>query len=113
MERKFNKQPKLHIKVGDTVRIISGKGKGKEGKILTIDKEKLRAVVEDGKTATLHIKKSQNNAGSIVEKFASIHISNLMVVDPTTGQARRTGRRLNAQGKLERYFKEHTSKTKK
>ncbi|TAE48871.1 MAG: 50S ribosomal protein L24 [Cytophagia bacterium] len=109
MERKFNKQPKLHLKVGDNVRIISGKGKGKEGKVLSIDKEKLRAVVEDGKIAIKHIKRSQQNqTGSIVEKFASIHISNLMVLNEA-GEARRTGRRLNAQGKLERYFKEHTS----
>ncbi len=109
MERKFNKQPKLHLKVGDNVRIISGKGKGKEGKVLSIDKDKLRAVVEDGKTVTKHIKPSQQNKqGSIVEKLASIHISNLMVLNEA-GEARRTGRRLDAQGKLERYFKEHTS----
>ena len=106
MERKFNKQPKLHIKTGDTVKAISGNDKGKTGKILSVDLKKGRAIVEGLNMVTKHVKpKASNTQGGIEKKEASIHVSNLMLVDPKTGEATRTGRKLGENGKLVRYSK--------
>ncbi|MBM3418478.1 MAG: 50S ribosomal protein L24 [Bacteroidetes bacterium] len=97
-------QKKLHIKVGDTVRIISGESKGQEGKVLAVDREKMRAVVEEVNIVKKHIKPSASNPqGGIKEKPGSIHLSNLMVV--LKGVASRLGRKLDDKGKLVRYSK--------
>ncbi|NHE57725.1 MULTISPECIES: 50S ribosomal protein L24 [Cyclobacterium] len=106
MERKFNKQPKLHIKSGDTVLVISGDDKGKKGKILSVDQTKRRAIVEGLNMVTKHIKPTANSPqGGIEKKEAPIHISNLKLVDPKTGEATRIGRKKNEDGKLVRYSK--------
>ncbi|PSL05575.1 50S ribosomal protein L24 [Cecembia rubra] len=106
MERKFNKQPKLHIKTGDTVKVLSGDDKGKTGKILSVNLEKRRAVVEGLNMVTKHVKPTASNPqGGIEKKEASIHVSNLMLVDPKTGEATRTGKKLGDNGKLVRYSK--------
>ena len=106
MERKFNKQPKLHVRTGDTVKVITGDDKGKSGKILSVDLEKRRAIVEGLNLVTKHVKPSASSPqGGIHKKEAPIHISNLMLVDPKTGEATRIGRKLNEKGKLVRYSK--------
>jgi len=95
-------QKKLHIKVGDTVKVLSGESKGQEGKVLTIDRNKERATVEGLNIVKRHTKPSASEPqGGIVEKEGTIHISNLMVV--VKGQATRIGRKENAKGKLVRY----------
>lgn len=110
MERKKNKQPKLHLKVGDKVRVIAGNERGNEGRVIKVFMEKRRAVVEGLNIHYKHQKPSANTPqGKIIEMEGSIHISNLMVIDPSTGEPRRTGRKRNDEGRLERYFKEHTS----
>lgn len=97
-------QKKLHIKVGDTVKVLSGNSRGQEGKILVIDKKKERAVVEGLNMIKKHTKPSASDPqGGIVEKESGIHISNLMVVQ--NGTASRVGRKLNDAGKLVRYSK--------
>lgn len=97
-------QKKLHIKVGDTVKVLSGDSRGKEGKILVIDKKKDRATVEGLNMVKRHTKPSAANPqGGIVDKESGIHISNLMVV--ANGTASRVGRKLNTEGKLVRYSK--------
>jgi len=97
-------QQKLHIKVGDSVKVISGESNGQEGKILSIDKKKMRAKVEGVNIIKKHQKPSaQDPQGGIVEMEAGIHISNLMVVH--NGQATRIGRKENKDGKLVRYSK--------
>lgn len=106
MERKFNKQPKLHIKTNDTVKVLSGDDKGKTGKVLSVDTQKRRAIVEGLNMVTKHVKPSASNPqGGIEKKEASIHISNLMLVDPKTGEATRIGRKIGENGKLVRYSK--------
>ncbi|MFN8353836.1 MAG: 50S ribosomal protein L24 [Spirosomataceae bacterium] len=106
MERKYNKQPKLHIKSGDTVMVIAGNAKGKSGVVKKVLVEKQRAIVEGVNMMTKHVKPTaQSPEGGIEQREGSIHISNLMVVDPKTGEATRTGRKLNANGKLQRYSK--------
>ncbi len=106
MDRKNNKQPKLHIKKGDTVKVISGDHKTKTGKVLSLDTEKRRAIVEGVNVVSRHIKPSATNPnGGIKQQEAPIHISNLMLVDPASGNPTRTGRKLDSKGKLTRYSK--------
>ena len=96
---------KLHIKKGDTVKVLSGADNGKTGKIINVDREKGRAFVEGVNLVSKHTKPSAANPqGGIVKREASVHISNLMVVD-SKGQASRIGRKLNKDGKLVRYSK--------
>ena len=97
-------QQKLHIKVGDTVKVISGESNGQEGKILSIDRKKNRALVEGVNIVKKHQKPSaQDPQGGIVEQEAGIHISNLMIVHK--GEASRIGRKPNKDGKIVRYSK--------
>ncbi len=106
MERKFNKIPKLHVRSGDTVEVIAGNSKGKTGKIVEVLVKKNRVVVEGVNIIKKHIKPSaQNPQGEIREVEGSIHISNVKLVDPSTGKATRTGRKANDAGKLQRYSK--------
>ena len=113
MIHKKNKQPKLHLKKGDKVRVTAGNSRGKEGVVLEVLNEKQRVVVEGVNMIKKHLKPSANNPqGSIQEIEGSIHISNLMVIDPASGEPRRTGRKRDENGKLQRYFKEHTSHKK-
>ncbi|MEY3586516.1 MAG: hypothetical protein RLZZ243_1580 [Bacteroidota bacterium] len=96
-------QKKLHIKVGDTVKVISGESKGQEGKISSIDREKMRATVSGVNMIKKHNKPSAANPqGGIEEKEGTLHISNLMVV--AGGIATRIGRK-DEKGKLVRYSK--------
>lgn len=97
---------KFHVKKGDLVKVISGNSKGKEGKITLMMPDKQRAIVEGVNMVTKHLKPTaQNPNGSIEKKEASIHISNLMVIDPSNGQPTRIGRKLNNDGKLQRFSK--------
>jgi large subunit ribosomal protein L24 len=106
MERKFNKQPKLHVRKGDTVKILSGNDKGKEGKILEILIDKNRAIVEGINIITKHQKPSAGKPeGGIKKTEGTIHLSNLMLIEPGTGKAVRTGRKLDSKGKLQRFSK--------
>lgn len=106
MERKRNKQPKLHIRKGDKVKILSGNDKGKEGNVLEMIPEKRKAVVEGINIVTKHVKPSANKPEGGIEKTeAPIHISNLMLIDPASGEATKTGRKVNEKGKLQRYSK--------
>lgn len=97
---------KLHIKKGDIVVINAGEDKGKEGKVLSVDPEKQRAIVEGCNIVSKHSKPSAANPnGGIVKTEAPIHISNLNPKDPKSGAATRIGRRKNDDGKLVRYAK--------
>ena len=81
---------KLKIKSGDTVTVISGDHKGLEGKVLRVDREKNKAIVEGINMVKKHEKPSANNPqGGIVEKEAPIHISNLSLME--NGEAVRVG----------------------
>lgn len=106
MERKSNTQPKLHIRKGDTVKVIAGNEKGKEGKILQILTDQRRAIVEGVNFITKHQKPSASKPeGGIQKVEAPVHISNLMLIDPATGKPTRVGRKLNDKGALQRYSK--------
>jgi len=99
-------QKKLHIKKGDTVMVITGESKGQKGRILEVNREKERALVEGVNLISKHTKpNAKSPQGGIIKKEAPVHISNLMLVDPTSGKATRIGRRLNENNKLVRYSK--------
>lgn len=81
---------KLKIKSGDTVKVIAGDHKGSEGKVLKVDREKNKAIVEGINLVSKHMKPSaQNPQGGIVKKEAALHISNLSLVDPKSGETTR------------------------
>lgn len=106
MERKKNQQPKLHIRKGDTVKVIAGDDKGKTGKVLEVLLEKRRVVVEGVNVVTKHTKPSAGKPeGGIKKTEATIHISNVMLVDPASGKTTRVGRKLGDSGKLQRFAK--------
>lgn len=96
--------PKLHVKKGDKVRVISGSAKGSEGEIKQVFPSKNRAIVEGVNMVKKHTKPVNDNPGGIIEVEAPIHISNLMLVDPKTGEATKTGRK-EVDGKMVRFSK--------
>ena len=91
---------KLHIKKGDMVIVNAGEDKGKTGKVLQVIVEKDRAIVEGVNMVSKSTKpNAKNPQGGIVKQEASIHVSNLNLVDPKSGKATRIGRKVNAEGK--------------
>jgi len=83
---------KLKIKTGDTVRIIAGDHKGSEGKVIEVDKQKKKALIEGINMVSKHEKPSAKNPqGGIVQKEAPIHISNLSLIDSKSGESTRVG----------------------
>ena len=107
MEKKQHTQPtKLKIKKGDLVKVIAGDSKGTQGKIVEVIIAKNRAIVEGANMVSKHTKPNAANPnGGIVKMEAAIHISNLALVDPKTGETTRVGRKLNDAGKLVRVAK--------
>lgn len=104
MERKFNKQPKLHLRKGDIVKVIAGDSKGSQGRILEIIADKRKVLVEGVNIVSKHTKpNAKQTQGGIVKKEAPIHISNVMLVDGK-GNTTRVGRRME-DDKLVRYSK--------
>ncbi|HBC78471.1 MAG TPA: 50S ribosomal protein L24 [Bacteroidales bacterium] len=99
-------QKKLHIKKGDTVMVITGESKGQKGRVLEVDREKNRALVEGINTVSKHTKpNAKSPQGGILKKEAPVNLSNLMLIDPASGKPTRIGRRYNDKNKLVRYAK--------
>jgi len=105
--RKYNTRPKLHIKKGDQVAVLSGREKGKKGKVLKIEHKRdkrtdvvqSRAIVEGLNIVTKHKKPDNKNPqGSILETEAAIHVSNLILLEPKSGKASRVGRQKTENG---------------
>jgi len=99
-------QKKLHIKKGDTVFVNAGESKGQQGRVLEVIRKTDRAIVEGINLVSKHTKpNAKSPQGGIIKKEASVHISNLMLVDPSTGKPTRIGRKLNSDNRLVRYSK--------
>mgnify|MGYP000940664218 CR=1 FL=1 len=99
-------QKKLKIKKGDQVMVITGESKGQKGRVLEVNRDKDRVLVEGINMVSKHTKpNSKAPQGGILKKEAPVHISNLMVIDPTSGKPTRVGRKLNDKNKLVRYSK--------
>jgi len=97
---------KFHIKKDDLVKVIAGNEKGNTGVVKSISKEKDRAIVEGLNIVSIHKKPNASNPnGGIEKREAGIHISNLALVDPSTKESTKTGKKLNEDGKMKRYSK--------
>ena len=97
---------KLHIKKGDMVYVNAGDNRGQQGKVLSVDAAKQRAVVEGVNIIKKATKpNAKNPQGGLLEQEAPIHISNLQPIDPKSGKPTRVGRKANDKGKLVRYAK--------
>jgi large subunit ribosomal protein L24 len=97
---------KLHIKKGDIVFVNTGEDKGKTGRVLQVLVKENRAIVEGVNMVSKHTKpNAKHPQGGIEKKEASIHLSNLNIIDPKSGKPTRIGRKLNDKGVLVRYSK--------
>ena len=92
---------KLKIKSGDVVTVIAGDHKGSEGKVLKVDREKNKAIVEGVNMVSKHTKPSAKSPqGGIVKKEAAIQISNISLIDPKTKETTRVGIRVEGDKKV-------------
>lgn len=97
---------KLHIKKGDTVYVLSGEDKGKQGRVLSVQVTKQRAIVEGVNVVTKSTKPSAKYPqGGLIKMEAPIHISNLSLLDPKSGKPTRIGFRKDEKGVTVRYSK--------
>jgi len=96
--------PKPFVKKGDVVMVMSGADKGKKGNVREVILDKNRVIVEDVNIVKKHRKPTQSTPGGIVEIPAPIHISNVMLIDPKSGEPTRIGRKV-VDGKNVRYSK--------
>ena len=104
MRRKYNKIPKLHIRKGDTVKVLSGNDKNKTGEVKRVNLKEGTAIVDGINMVTKHRKPDADNAnGSIVKLESPIRVSKLQVM--VDGESTRIGRKLNENGKLQRFSK--------
>jgi|SRR5437879_10103979 len=104
--RRAQREPeryKLHVAKGDTVRVISGEHRGKEGKVLRVLPKQFRIVVEGVNVVKKHKRAATPNEESgIIEFPAPIAASNVMLLDPKSGEPTRVRRRLDKDGTVER-----------
>lgn len=101
------RKPKLKVRKGDRVLVISGPHRGETGRVIEVEPEKNRARVEGINMRKRHQKadRARGRQGGIVEAEAPIHVSNLKVIDPTTGHPTRVGRRVLEDGTIVRFSK--------
>jgi large subunit ribosomal protein L24 len=105
MKTQAEKKHKLHVKSGDTVKVIAGNDKGKTGKVVAVKTDTNKVIVEGVNIISKHNKPSAKSPqGGIEKKEAAIHASNVQLVD-ASGKAVRTGRKVDTEGKLQRYNK--------
>ncbi len=97
--------PKLKIKKGDHVVVITGKDKGKKGEVLKVMPDENRAIVKGVAMIRRHQKQTPSQEGGIVAKEAAIHISNLALEDPKDGKPTRVGYKFLKDGRKVRYAK--------
>lgn len=97
---------KLHIKKGDTVYVLAGEDKGQQGRVLSVQAAKNRAIVEGINIVSKSTKPTAKHPqGGIVKMEAPINISNLALIDPKSGKPTRVGFRINEKGEKVRYSK--------
>jgi len=95
----------MKLKVGDTVIVITGKHKGKTGKLAKINKKKNAVIVEKVNLQTKFVKKTASAPGQKIEKEGYIDVSNVMIICPKTNKPSRIGKRVLKDGTRERYAK--------
>ena len=99
--------PKLHIRRGDTVMVLSGDDKGKTGEVIQVFPDKMRAIVDGINIVKKHVKPNpmKGTTGGVIDKTMPIHQSNVAIFNPATGKADRVGIKLLADGKKVRVYK--------
>ena len=99
----------MKIKIGDNVLVIAGKDKGRTGEVLRLFRDKNKVVVAGLNMVKKTVKRSQANPqGGLLDVEMPLDASNVMLVDPTTGTARRTGYEgIRSEGTKQRVLKEH------
>lgn len=106
MGKKENMNKKIFIRKGDSVMVIAGENKGATGEVTKVDREKQRVYIRDVNLISKHMKpNSENPNGGIIKTEGSIHISNIMLVDPKSGKPTRIGFRKDDSGKTVRVAK--------
>lgn len=98
-------QAKLKIKKGDQVVVLTGKDKGAKGEVLKVITDERRVLVQGVNLVTKHNKPTQFSAGGIQKKELPIHVSNVALVDPKSGEATRVGYKVLKDGKKVRVAK--------
>ena len=93
---------KMHITKGDTVQVISGDDKGRQGRVLQVHPKTGRVTVEGINMVKRHTRATQTTEGGIIEKAAPIHHSKVMLLDPKSGEPTRIRRQKDADGTVER-----------
>ncbi len=96
---------KLKVKKGDKVMVMTGRDKGRQGEIVKVLPKENRVIVDGVNVVKRHTRPSQTQAGGIVEKSASIHVSNVAIVDPKDNKPTRVGYRTLEDGRKVRYAK--------
>jgi large subunit ribosomal protein L24 len=96
---------KMKVKKGDEVIVLTGRDKGKKGEVLRVDREKSRVLVQGVNMVKRHQRPSMTSPGGINEFEAPIHVSNVALVDPSSGEATRVGYRSLDDGKKVRFAK--------
>jgi large subunit ribosomal protein L24 len=96
---------KTHVKKGDQVIVISGKDKGKIGQILSVNRKDMRVVVQGVGVKTKHQKATMADTGGLKKIESSIHISNVMHLDPKDNKPTRIGRKILKDGARIRFAK--------
>ena len=106
MKKKIDITPKLKIRKGDLVQVMAGDSKGKQGKVLEVILSANRVIVEGANMVSKHTKPNAATPnGGIVKKEATLHVSNIMLVDAKSGKPTRVGKQKNAEGKSIRIAK--------
>jgi large subunit ribosomal protein L24 len=97
--------PKFRIKKGDEVVVLSGKERGKRGKVLRVLRKDERVLVQGVNMIKRHTRPSQVSPGGILEREASLHISKVALVDPKLGKPTRVGYKFLEDGRKVRFAK--------
>ena len=101
----MNPAPKFRIKKGDDVVVLSGRDKGKRGKVLRVLRQQDRVLVQGVNMVKRHTRPSQVSPGGILEKEAALHISKVALVDPKLGKPTRVGYKFLEDGRKVRFAK--------
>lgn len=93
---------KFKIKKGDKVMVIAGRDKGKQGEVLRVLRDDDRVLVQGVNMVKRHTAQSQTSSGGIIEKEASLHISNVAHIDPKSSKPTRVGYKIDKDGRKSR-----------
>ena len=96
---------KFRLRRGDEVVVVSGRDKGRKGRVLRMQRDKERVIVQGANMVKRHTRPSAGQPGGVVEKEAALHISNVALVDPKTGEATRIGYKFLEDSRKVRFAK--------